>query len=278
MTASESHTPTPYESEILAWRSRMDDSLRAENGWLTLVGLFFLQEGQNTVGSDPTCDIALPPGIVPDHLGVIEFHGGQASLRVTTDEPVLVDGIPEKAVALLGDWEEDGPSLVQVGALTFFVIRRGDDCAVRVRDRENPARQTFTGRRWYPIDPAHRLTAAFTPHPSPRTITAPNSLGSVVPMRNPGAVEFEWHGQRLRLEAFDAGENELWFVFKDATNGRTTYGAGRFLYAPLHADGTVTLDFNKAYSPPCAFTPYATCPLPPRENILAVEIEAGERS
>ncbi len=265
--------PTTYESEILAWRARMEDSLHADGGWLTLAGLYLLHEGENTVGSDPACDIPLPSGSA--HLGVIHFAEGRATLRV--NEPVLIDNIPTKTAILRDDSDSAGPSLVQVGAITFFVIKRGNRYAVRLRDRNSPARQTFTGRRWFAIDPAYRVTAAFTPHPEPRTVQVMNSLGTLVAMANPGYVEFALNGQRLRLEAFDAAKNELWFIFKDATSGRQTYGAGRFLYAPRHADDTVTLDFNKAYSPPCAFTPHATCPFPPKENVLAIAIEAGEK-
>ena len=269
--------PTLYESEILAWHAKMEDSLRADDGWLTLAGLYLLQDGVNTVGSDTACDIPLPPASAPEHVGDIHFADGKATLRVASDGPVLIDEVPVKSAVLRDDADAAGPSLVKVGAITFFVIKRGNRYAVRIRDRSSPARQTFTGRRWFAIDPAYRLTATFTPHVSPRTVQVMNSLGTLAAMTNPGYVECELGGQRLRLEAFDAGKSELWFIFKDATSGRLTYGAGRYLYAPRHADDTVTLDFNKAYSPPCAFTPHATCPLPPKENVLAIGIEAGEK-
>jgi uncharacterized protein (DUF1684 family) len=265
--------PTAYESEILSWRAKMEDSLRADDGWLTLAGLYMLQEGDNTIGSDPACDILLPTGSA--HLGVIHFAEGQATLRVNA--PILVDDVSVETAVLRDDKDPAGPSLVQLDAITFFVIKRGEQYAVRVRDRNSPARQTFAGRRWFAIDPAYCVTASFAPHAEPRTVQVMNSLGTLVAMTNPGYVDFELDSQRLRLEAFDASKDELWFIFKDATSGRQTYGAGRFLYAPHHADDTVTLDFNKAYSPPCAFTPHATCPLPPRENVLTAAIEAGEK-
>jgi uncharacterized protein (DUF1684 family) len=252
----------------------MDDDLRVDNGWLTLAGLHWLHEGKNTLGSSAACDIPLPSA-APEHLGVIQFRDGEALLHI--NESMLINGEPTQTTHLLSDWDDDGPTIVETGSISFFVIKRGDQYAVRIRDRNSPARQTFTGRQWFAVDPAFRVTAAFTPHPTPRTIEVLNTLGILVQMENPGYVEFALNGQRLTLEAFDANDNQFWFIFRDATSGRQTYGAGRFLYASRNADHTVTLDFNRAYSPPCAFTPYATCPLPPKANILSIAIEAGEK-
>jgi uncharacterized protein (DUF1684 family) len=265
---------TTYESEILEWRKQMDDDLRSDNGWLTLAGLHWLNEGENTLGSSDASDIPLPSA-APEHLGTIQFHNDEALLQV--NDSMLINGEPTQTTLLLSDWDDNGPTVVEVGAISFFVIKRGDQYGVRVRDRNSSVRQTFAGRQWFAVDPSYRVTAAFTPHPAPRAIEVMNTLGILVQMGNPGYVEFELNGQRLTLEAFDANDNQLWFIFRDATSGRQTYGAGRFLYAPRHADDTVTLDFNRAYSPPCAFTPYATCPLPPKDNILSIAIEAGEK-
>jgi uncharacterized protein (DUF1684 family) len=157
------------------------------------------------------------------------------------------------------------------------VIRRGDEYGIRVRDADNPARLTFTGRNWFPVEPHYQVSGRFIPHAVSRSIPIATSSGRTELMDNPGRVEFVLDGQSLSLEAFAAGKGELWFVFKDATSNKSTYGAGRFLYAPLSAEGVVSLDFNKAYHPPCAFTPYATCPRAPKENTLPLEILAGER-
>lgn len=265
-----------YMAEILQWRETAEKNLRTDNGWLTVVGLFWLHEGSNTVGAGSDHDVVLPDS-APEMLGVLEFASGQVRLQVTTDEEITVDGVAVKSAVLRDDHAENGPSLVKTGSITFSVIKRADQYGIRVRDSRSPALAAFTGRNWFPVDPSYQVPATFKPHDTVRTVQIVNSAGIVVPMQNPGYVEFELHNQRLTLEAFEAGENQLWFVFRDGTSGSTTYGAGRFLYADFHDDGTLWIDFNRAYHPPCAFTHYATCPLPPKENILTVKIEAGER-
>lgn len=266
-----------YVDELNHWRhTTMENRLRDEDGWLALVGLHWLHEGRNTIGKNPTADIVLENERIPDHLGSIELVDNQVTLTIESDVQVTVDGETVSKVLLRPDNSEGGPSLVQVGSIIFFYIRRGDEFGIRVRDLNNPARLNFTGRKWFPVDLNYKLTGKFIPHAEPRTLQIVSSTGHMLPMSNPGRVEFTLHGQTLSLEAFAAGDKEVWFVFKDKTSAVSTYGAGRFLYAPLAADGTVTLDFNRAYNPPCAFTPYATCPRPPKENILPVEISAGE--
>ncbi|MEO8609521.1 MAG: DUF1684 domain-containing protein [Chloroflexota bacterium] len=276
MVGTESQ-PSTYVTEINRWRQTKDDSLRAEDGWLSLIGLFWLPEGANTVGANPKSDIPIDAAGVPDQLGTIEFHDGQATLQISADAPVTVDGVLNTHAVLRDDNAEAGPSLVKIGSVSFFVIRRGDAFGVRVRDANNPARLTFTGRNWFPIAPQYQVKGTFVVHDTPRTIPIVNASGQTEMVDNPGKVEFELGGQALSLEAFAAGKDELWFVFKDATSAQSTYGAGRFMYAPVNADGVVSLDFNKAYHPPCAFTPYSTCLRPPKENILPVEVLAGER-
>ena len=266
-----------YEKDIETWRKDRDASLRREDGWLTLVGLFWLHEGENTIGSDPASDIALPAGSAPKSLGIIDFHNGTALLRVTSDDPVLVDATPVKSATLRGDEAEGGQSLVKIGTITFFVIKRTDQYGVRVRDANSPERQSFTGRKWFDINLDYRVQATFVPHNPVRQVTVMNTVDQLVPMDNPGYLEFSLHGQPLWLEAFAEDDQSLWIIFKDATSGKSTYGAGRYLVTPLAADGTLDLDFNRAYHPPCMFTKYATCSLPPRENILPIAIEAGEK-
>jgi uncharacterized protein len=265
-----------YIDEIAAWRRLMDDRLTASDGWLTLAGLHWLHEGENSLGSDPKSDVALPEGSAPERLGVIDFADGKATLRITADELVTVDDVPTKTALLRDDAVKDGASKVRVRDLTFFVIRREDQFGIRVRDLNNPARAAFTGRRWFPIDPNYRANGVFTAHEKPRKLEVVNSVGLLTPMNNVGSVTFDLLGQTLKLEAFEASEDQVWFIFKDATSGPVTYGAGRFLYGTRQADNSIIVDFNRAYHPPCAFTPYATCPFPPRENILTVKIEAGE--
>jgi len=268
-----------YEDDILAWHQSKEDSLRRDDGWLTLAGLYWLQEGENIVGSNPASQIALPVGSTPESVGVIDFHDNKATLTITTDVPVLVDGSQVKIAVLRDDSAENGPSLITIGTITFFVIKREDQYGIRVRDANSLERQTFTGRKWFPIDPAYRVKAAFSPWDPIRTLTVISTTGLPTKMDSPGYVQFDLQGQSFRLQAVasDGNPDELWFIFKDATSGVSTYGAARYLYALLESDGSVDLDFNKAYSPPCAFTKYATCPLPPKENHLPLAIEAGEK-
>ncbi len=267
-----------YQAEIEAWRQTLDDALRRADGWLSVAGLDWLREGANTVGSATDCDIVLPSAEVPLEVGVIHFQHGVARFVRLCAETVLVDGTPSEDAMLLDDHAEKGATIVAIGAISFFVIKRGDQYGVRIRDRNHPARLSFAGRQWFAVDSDYRVEAQFYPHPTPRTLPIVNSAGITIQMNNPGIVEFMVNGQSARLEAFDGDiDKELWFIFKDQTNGTLTYGAGRFLYAPLSAEGIVDLDFNRAYSPPCAFTAFATCPLPPKENRLVMPIEAGEK-
>lgn len=266
-----------YFSEIEAWHQKKENELRADDGWLTLAGLHWLHEGINTLGSDPICDVVLPFAGIPKVLGTITLADGQTRLQITADEPVTIDGIPAHEGILRNDAAKNGASLVSLHAVSFFVINRDDLLAVRVRDRNNPARVSFEGRRWFPVNLNYRVTARFTLYPTPREVQVVNSVGQISPMSLVGRADMTLQGQSVSLEAFDAAEKGLWFIFKDASSGPLTYKAGRFMYAPLLPDGSVQIDFNQAYHPPCAFTPYATCPLPPKENKLTISIEAGER-
>lgn len=275
MTVAERNS-TEYLTQIDQWRQDMEAQLRAADGWLTVVGLYWLHDGINTVGSDPASDVALPES-VPAQVGIIDFHDGKATFTATTETPVQIDGAPVQTADLHHDQSSSGATLVNVGSVTFHIIKRGEQYGVRVRDSESESRRTFGGRAWFPTDERYRVAATFVPHPSERIMEVENSIGKSTELTNPGCVEFELNGQPVRLEVFNAGENRVWSIFRDGTSGKTTYGAGRFVYANFNADGTVDLDFNKAYHPPCSFTYYATCPFPPRENVLSLPIEAGER-
>ncbi len=266
-----------YESELNAFRDKLETSLRAEDGWLALAGLFWLREGSNTLGGDPHSDIALPETSAPPRVGEIDFRAAQAILKVADGISVSVDGSPVSSATLVDDGDHRKPSMVRVGTVSFFVIRRGDRTGIRVRDTQSPARATFAGRKWFAPDPAYRVTGRFVGHPSPRKLPNVNIVGITEMIDNPGRVAFELGGRHHEVEAFDGGKDRLFLVLRDTTSGKSTYGSSRFLNAPLQTDGRVELDFNRAYNPPCAFTPYATCPLPPPENILPVPIEAGER-
>ena len=249
---------TPDESVEL-WRRDHEASLKADGGWLTVTGLFWLKEGNNTVGSDPSNAIVLPRG--PRRAGVFELRDGS----------VMFTGTDRATLARKPDSED----AVSFDDLSMFVILRGDRYAIRLKDKQSKLRRKFTGLRWYPVKEEYRVVAKFIAYPKPKMIPITNVLGQTEDTESPGYVVFQLGGRECHLEPVIEGP-QLFFIFHDLTSGRETYPAGRFLYSELAADGRVVLDFNKAENPPCAFTPYATCPLPPPQNRLPVRIEAGE--
>jgi uncharacterized protein len=264
-----------YSVSTEAWRQEMEKILRAPNGWLALAGLSWLREGVNLLGTDPASDVRLPAGTASPHLGRIEVHGSEAVLHVTGSDPARVRGVAVERIALAPD-VGDSPTYVDLGELRLVLIRRGSRLGIRLWDNRQPERTAFPGRSWYPIDPAWRLTASFAAHDPPLTLSVPNVQGEVNQEKAIGKVVFAISGTSCSLEALTEEDGELFLIFADATNGDTTYPSGRFLYTAAPSNGSVVLDFNRAYSPPCAFTPFATCPLPPSENRLPVRVEAGE--
>jgi uncharacterized protein (DUF1684 family) len=265
-----------YTRSINDWRARREAALRADDGWLTLVGLHWLREGPNTVGGRPTADVPLPEGSAPADVGTIELTGGVATFRPAPSGGTRINGAQARPQPLRpqpGDYD-----VVTTGSVTFFVIKRGERYGVRVRDAGSPARRNFAGLHWYPVREHSRVTAEFVPHQSPTSIMIANVLGAVEPWPTPGKVVFTLDGREFTLHPVldGADARELFFIFRDGTSGSDTYGGGRFLYAEMPKNGQVVLDFNKAESPPCAHTPFATCPLPPKENALPIRIEAGE--
>lgn len=264
-----------YSAAIERWRAAREVALRADDGWLTVVGLFWLRPGLNRVGTDPSNDIVLPDGSAPARLGVFEFSDGRTVFQAEPGTRVTsADAIIERLEMPYGA----NPTQVAINDLTMFVIRRGERYGIRLRDRNSKAREMFAGLRYFPIDPAYRVTAAFVAYPEPKKLPIPNVLGDTPEMMSPGYVEFSLDGQALRLEPVYEGDSprELFFIFGDQTNGTETYPAGRFLYTDLPLNGKVELDFNKAQNPPCAFTAFATCPLPPKQNRLPIRVRAGE--
>jgi uncharacterized protein (DUF1684 family) len=262
---------TPYQAQIEAWRGRMEESLRADRSWLTLAGLFWLKQGNNRFGTSLDNEIVLPEGSAPAYAGSIAFHAGTATLHAEA-AGIAVNGQPATTAQLRSDGNHD---LVTLGDLAMLVIQRGERYAIRLWDRRSPARAAFAGRRWYPILEAYRLSAHFVPHDPPRALPVPNILGETEQRLSPGYAVFTLGGHEHSLDAVTEGD-ELFFIFRDQTAGDTTYPAGRFLKAAFPQNGKITLDFNRAYNPPCAFTEFATCPLPPPRNHLPLRIEAGE--
>ncbi len=284
LTIAVAVTPAPadeaYRAGILKWREQREARLRADDGWLTVAGLFWLREGENRFGSDPASEIALPAGSAAARAGTIELAGRQITLRL---EPGVAGRVAGRAVAgpiALKPDSAGEPDVLELGRLSLFVIERDGRFAVRLRDRQSQARRAFTGLRWFDVSEAYRVEARFVQYPKPKPVTVPNVLGSMETMPSPGYAEFAIQKQTLRLDGVleDLDAKQLFFIFRDATSGKETYHSGRFLYSDLPKDGKLTLDFNKAYNPPCAFTAFATCPLPPKQNVLPVRIEAGEKT
>jgi hypothetical protein len=262
-----------YHKEIERWRAEAEAALRSPEGWLSVVGLFWLHEGVNLVGSGPTCSIRLPAS-APAFVAELCLRDGVVTLGVFGDS-LLLNGEEPSERPLQDDTQPPADRLT-VGPLVLHLLRRGERFGVRIRDRQHPSRTAFSGRRWYEPRSEYRIVARFEAYDPPRLIPITNILGDTEDQPSPGAAVFELDAQEYRLDAVNGSGGKLFFNFRDRTAGQTTYGAGRFLYADEPQDGIVVLDFNKAVNPPCAFTPYATCPIPPRQNHLPIAISAGE--
>ena len=250
-----------YPEEIAAWRKQREERLKAPGGWLSVAGLFWLHDGENPFGRGRGNEIVLPDG--PERGGVFELKDGKVTVKMNGAAPREL-------------WA-DSADVAEVGRLNLFVIARGGKFGIRLKDPDSEYRRGYHGIEYFPARDDYRITAKWVAEPAKIPIL--NVLGQTEEMQSPGYATFPLHGREYRLrpvlETPDA--QELFYIFRDQTSGKETYGAGRFLYSALPKDGHVELDFNKAYNPPCAFTPYATCPLPPPENRLAVRVEAGEK-
>ena len=269
--------PAVYVREVETWREARAQRLTADGGWLTVAGLAWLSPGRNDFGSARSGPVVLPAYAAPARAGAFIVEGGHVTVEVAPGLTVTRDGKPVTRAPLRSDADGGPPDVLTLGAATMQVIARGGKLAIRVKDMRSPARVAFKGLRWYPVKPAYRVTARFVTHAQPKTLKVDTVVGIAEAMPSPGYAEFEIDGKTVRLEpVIEPGETDLFFIFRDATTGRTTYPGGRFLYAEPPRDGRVVLDFNRAYSPPCAFTAFATCPMPPAPNRLAIPIEAGE--
>ena len=266
---------TPYRESIEQWRAQQESELKADDGWLAVSGLFWLKDGVNRAGSRITSDVALPRG--PADLGTFELHDSKVIFRPAPSVAVTVNGeVPSGVIPLKSD--ADGkPDRIQLDAFTMFVIHRGNRYAIRLKDTESQARKEFTGLHWFPVKENYRVIAKFVPYRPPKMIAIPNVLGETEQDASPGYVVFTLDGQSLRLDPV-VEDDQLFFIFHDLTSGKETYPPGRFLYTDLPKNGEVVMDFNQAQNPPCAFTAYATCPLPPKQNRVPVRVEAGEQN
>jgi uncharacterized protein (DUF1684 family) len=266
-----------YRSEIEAWRAERLARLQADDGWLTLVGLYWLRPGPSSLGSGPDADVVIPDPDLPARAGEIVLDtDGSVMIQVFDGANITLAGEAVSERSLRTD-AEGSPDVLSSGRIRFHVIERGGRLGVRVKDPDSATRRRFKGLDYFPIDPALRVEAVFDPFEHPRRVSFPTAIGTEDSDLVPGLLCFEVGGERVNLEPFAADDGGLFIVFRDATSGEETYGAGRFLHTGPPRHGRVVLDFNTAYNPPCAFTPFATCPLPPPRNRLAVPIRAGEK-
>jgi uncharacterized protein (DUF1684 family) len=262
-----------YVAEIQKWRQDFDVELR-NGGWLALIGRFKIEEGVSTIGSDPAATVKLPATLSAQKLGTLTRHGDQFRFTPKVGIDTTVDGRPLAQSTMLQT--KSGAGRIQVGKLRLSVRAIGDDFYLLAADSENPAIQQFAGTTWFPIDPAYRVAATFTAYEKPQQRRLPMThVDSKEMFVSTGDVTFEFGGQTVRLRSF-IDEGQLFILFQDQTNGKETYGGGRFLHAPLPTDGQTVLDFNKAFNPYCSVNEFVMCPIPPAENHLRFRVGAGE--
>jgi len=266
---------SPYQQSVEKWRQAYEAKLKADDGWLTVSALLWLHEGENTFGSDKSNAIVLPYSYVPAKAGRFDLHVRKTVVHINPGVPITLAGKPVESMELRPDSKQDR---LVIGDLTFFVHASGSRYGIRVKDKNNHLRKEFKGLHWYPVDPAYRFTARYVAYPSPREIQIENLVGDRGTTLIAGYVVFSLDGKEYRLDAEKADvEGNLFIVFRDLTSKTDTYPAARFLDADPPRDGKVEIDFNKAYNPPCAYNPYATCPLPSARNRLPVAIPVGEK-
>lgn len=275
-----------WKSDLLAWRAQHARDLQQPNGWLTLIGLEWLNPGDNSFGSAngnslivhaPTSAFLGAVKLTGDSLQLLPPAGGYPS-------GLKVDGQPPANPQPLASDTSEHPSKITTGSVTITIIHRGDRYGLRIKDSKSSALTQFHGLKWFPPNPAYRVQAKWIPYSPPHHVPIPTILGTEVMSDVPGAAEFTIDGKTWRLEPIieSPEDKDLFFIFRDTTSKSDTYGAGRFLYTPLpdHGltqPGELTLDFNRAENPPCAYTPYATCPLPPPQNRLPIPVPAGQQ-
>ena len=266
-----------YAKEVEKWRQEREARLKTETGWLTVAGLSWLKEGINTVGAGETFDVRLTDNFKQGKFGEIEFKEGKAVLKVANGVEATADGKTIAAPVDLVSDEKGKPTEIRTGTQTFFLIRREERFGIRLKDSNSEARRNFKGLHWFPVDESSKVKARLEPSPEAKELKVPNVLGGFFKMKSPGTLKFTLKGKECALQPVEEDDGTLFLIFADESNKNETYKSGRFLYAEKVVKGETTLDFNKAENPPCAFTPYATCPLPPPGNSLAVKVEAGEK-
>lgn len=265
-----------YRESIEKWHEGRMERLLKDTGYLSLVGLFALGDGPHTFGSDPDNDLVFPEK-APANAGTITVHGDDVHLDVNEGVRITSDDEQVSELTLYPD-VSDLANQLEMGSFVFYIIERAGELYLRVKDRQNPAITEFSGIERFPVDEKWRIQGTFIPYDPPIPITVPDILGHNERVPCPGKIVFAIDGHDYELEPLARYGDEFFVVFGDATSGVDTYGGGRFVYTEARDnEGPITIDFNKAYSPPCAFNPFATCPLPHENNMLPIRIEAGEK-
>ena len=279
-TISAAGAPADYTRELDAWRADRVAQLTKPDGWLTLIGLHFLPPGGSALGSAKDNAVVLAAG--PAHYGrVTVTAGNKVTLMLAEGVDAKIDDRAVRTAELKPGVGAAKPTLVTCGTVSFFAIERGGKMALRVKDSASARRTHFLGLDYFPADPAWRIEARWEPFEKSRLIPVTNMIGQTAPEPVPGKAVFERAGKTYELYPIDEGRDvPLFFVISDATSGKETYGGCRFLYVdwPKAGERTMVLDFNRTENPPCAFTPFATCPLPPKENRLPFAVNAGEKN
>jgi uncharacterized protein len=266
-----------YKLEIDTWRKNRVEELRAEDGWLNLAGLFWLKEGINSLGSSDDNDVRFPTGKLPARAGYFLVSQGSVSISVLPKINITQGGKSISNGIIYSPDSTSNPTL-EYGTLRWFIIQRDKAVGIRLRDLESEGVQKFKGIVNYPTDPAWRVEAKVEKSTEPKMIDITNVLGQTTPQSSPGTLVFMIDDKEYRLDALDGGKDELFIIFGDDTNASETYPSGRYVYVKRpDSESKTILDFNKAYNPPCAFTAFATCPLPPKQNVLSLSVTAGEK-
>lgn len=265
-----------YAESILQWQEERLERLKDRDGWLSLAGLYWLEEGENSFGSGPDNDIVFPEK-AQGYCGTLILEDSIVTLRVAEGVEIMADDTPVRELVLQDD-HSDNTTRLQQGDLAWYIIKRGERYGIRLRDHRHPRINELDHIPVYPIQADYVVEATLESFDQPRIMTVATPLeGYTEDYECPGILKFRIRGEDLELYPFASGRG-YFLVIADETTGLETYGAGRFMYAMPDSLGRILLDFNKAYNPPCAFSPYATCPMPPRENFLPVAIEAGEKA
>jgi uncharacterized protein (DUF1684 family) len=265
-----------YLEEIKQWDQRRAERLKADDGWLNLVGRTWLKPGENKFGSAKDNEVFIESEKVPAYMGVFIFQDSTVTMKVNDGVNILYNGNPVKEMIMIGDGNKD-MTVFQYGPIKWNLIVRDTLYGIRFRDLESEFVKSFPGIERFPVNEDWRIEAKYEAYDPPKKMSVPNVLGQIDEEPSPGAIIFTKDNQTYRLNAIDA-DDKLWFIFADGTSGEETYGGGRFLYTDkADSTGKVIVDFNKAYNPPCVLTKFATCPLPPKENYIKLRITAGEK-